>query len=116
MLWIDDCKVVALEGAIVRQPLGMIEIEPKTECFGSATCINDEKMHDRTIGGEKEITLTLKIEKSKDRKLWAKVFMLQKYKATEWAFPKKKKRGTKRRRRRWLKNARMNAQKRTGAI
>lgn len=34
------------------------------------------------------------------RKVWAKVFQMQKYKATEWIFPRKKKRGTARRRRR----------------
>ena len=34
------------------------------------------------------------------RKVWAKVFQMQRYKATEWIFPRKKKRGTARRRRR----------------
>ena len=74
-------------------------MEPKTEPIGSTTCVNEEKMHDRTISGEEELTLTFKIKKLKDRKLWAKVFMLPKWEATEWALPKKKKRGTMRRRR-----------------
>lgn len=34
------------------------------------------------------------------RKAWARIFQMQRYKATEWIFPRKKKRGTARRLRR----------------
>lgn len=34
------------------------------------------------------------------RKVWARIFQMPRYKATEWIFPRKKKRGTARRRRR----------------
>ena len=43
-----------------------------------------------------EILLNLNRE---NRKAWASIFQMQKYKATEWIFPRKKKRGTARRRR-----------------
>ena len=36
----------------------------------------------------------------KDKKTWGKIFQMPKYKVTEWAFPKKKKRGSIRRKRR----------------
>lgn len=44
-------------------------------------------------------TATLNLTRD-DRKVWAKILMLPKYKATEFIFPKKKKRGTVRRLRR----------------
>lgn len=44
-------------------------------------------------------TLTINLSKI-DKKVWAKIFQNQKYKVTEWMFPKKKKRGTARRIRR----------------
>lgn len=50
-----------------------------------------------TDGGS--ITATLNMTRD-DRKVWAKILMLPKYKKTEFMFPKKKKRGTARRRRR----------------
>ena len=50
-----------------------------------------------TDGGSTTATLNLTRD---DRKVWAKILMLPKYKATEFIFPKKKKRGTVRRLRR----------------
>lgn len=35
--------------------------------------------------------------KRKDMRIWGEIFQMQRYKVTEWLFPKKKKRGTKRR-------------------
>lgn len=48
-------------------------------------------------GDAVELLLDLNRE---SRKVWAKIFQMQRYKATEWIFPRKKKRGTARRRRR----------------
>lgn len=45
-----------------------------------------------------EITITIKIDR-KNKKVLAKILMMPKYIATEWMFPKKKKRGTARRKR-----------------
>lgn len=45
------------------------------------------------------LKITLELRK-KDKKTWAKIFQMPKYKVTEWAFPKKKKRGSIRRKRR----------------
>lgn len=45
-----------------------------------------------------EITMTIKLDR-KNKKVFAEIFMMPKYKATEWMFPKKKKRGTARRKR-----------------
>lgn len=50
-----------------------------------------------TDGGSTTVTLNMTRD---DRKVWAKILMLPKYKATEFIFPKKKKRGTVRRLRR----------------
>ena len=36
----------------------------------------------------------------RDKKTWGRIFQMPKYKVTEWMFPKKKKRGSKRRARR----------------
>lgn len=54
---------------------------------------------DITLRGNEVGTLTLDLQR-KDKKLWGKIFGFQKYKMTEWIFPKKKKRGTRRRKRR----------------
>lgn len=35
----------------------------------------------------------------KDKRIWSKIMMMPQYKATEWMFPRKKKRGTMRRKR-----------------
>ena len=46
-------------------------------------------------------TFELQLDLDRDgRKAWARIFQMQRYKATEWIFPRKKKRGTARRRRR----------------
>ena len=50
-----------------------------------------------TDGGEMTVSINLTRD---SRKTWAEIFMLPKYKKTEFMFPKKKKRGTARRRRR----------------
>lgn len=39
--------------------------------------------------------------KRKDKKIWAKILMMPQWKATEWIFPRKKKRRAKRRKR-WM--------------
>lgn len=58
---------------------------------------------------EHGLTLTFKFERNdkKNRRAWAKIFMLPRYRETEWTFQRKKRRGSMRRRRReqmkWLK-------------
>ena len=44
------------------------------------------------------ITMTLNLRR-KDKKVWGRILQMPKYKTTEWLFPKKKKRGSKRRKR-----------------
>ena len=56
-------------------------------------------MNDMTIKTNDEFSFTIKL-KGKDKKAWAKILMMPRYAVTEWMFPKKKKRGTMRRRRR----------------
>lgn len=56
-------------------------------------------MSDMTIKRNDEFSFTIEL-KRKDKKVWAKILMMPRYEATEWMFPKKKKRGTMRRRRR----------------
>ena len=46
------------------------------------------------------ITMTIKLDRE-SKKVFAEMFMMPKYLATEWMFPKKKKRGTKRRKKKW---------------
>ena len=53
----------------------------------------------KKLTGE-ELTFTFKWDNRKDRTAWSKIFMMPKWEATEFCFPKKKKRGTMRRRRR----------------
>lgn len=55
---------------------------------------------DITLRGNEVGTLTLDLRR-KDKKVWGEVFGMPQYKVTEWMFPKKKKRGTIRRKRRW---------------
>lgn len=45
----------------------------------------------------------------KDKKIWGKIFMMPKYRVTEWANPRKKKRGTMRRARRERRNEQATA-------
>lgn len=49
-----------------------------------------------SLTDKNELTLVLSLGR-KDKKMWGKVFQMPRYKVTEWMFPKKKKRGTKRR-------------------
>lgn len=44
------------------------------------------------------ITMTINLRR-KDKKVWGRILQMPKYKTTEWLFPKKKKRGSKRRKR-----------------
>lgn len=44
------------------------------------------------------ITMSLNLRR-KDKKVFGRIFEMPKYKVTEWMFPKKKKRGSKRRKR-----------------
>lgn len=44
------------------------------------------------------ITMSLNLRR-KDKIAWGRIFEMPKYKITEWLFPKKKKRGSKRRKR-----------------
>ena len=61
----------------------------------SASDIDEEVPHIRlTANDEFSVTLNLK---RKDKYIWGKIFRMQRYQVTEWIFPKKKKRGTKRR-------------------
>lgn len=39
--------------------------------------------------------------RKKDKKAWGNILQMPRYKVTEWMFPKKKKRGSIRRKRRW---------------
>lgn len=50
-------------------------------------------------GNDEGLTFTINLSKT-DKKVWAKIFQMQRYEVTEWMFPKKKKRGTARRIRR----------------
>lgn len=50
-------------------------------------------------GNDEGLTFTINLSKI-DKKVWAKIFQMQRYEVTEWMFPKKKKRGTARRLRR----------------
>lgn len=45
------------------------------------------------------ISMSLALRR-RDKKTWGRIFQMPKYKVTEWMFPKKKKRGSKRRARR----------------
>lgn len=49
---------------------------------------------------EDEFTFTIELSR-KNKKEWAKILMMPRWEETEWIFPKKKKRGTKRRKR-WM--------------
>lgn len=51
------------------------------------------------LGNDEGLTFTINLSKI-DKKVWAKLFQMQRYELTEWMFPKKKKRGTARRIRR----------------
>lgn len=51
------------------------------------------------LGNDEGLTLTFN-PRRRSKKVWAKIFQMQRYEATEWMFPKKKKRGTARRLRR----------------
>ncbi len=48
------------------------------------------------IADDTEFTMTVTLTK-KNKIIWAKMLNMPKYKMTEWIFPRKKKRGTKRR-------------------
>lgn len=48
------------------------------------------------IADDTGFTVTVTLTK-KDKKTWAKILNMPKYELTEWIFPRKKKRGTKRR-------------------
>ena len=49
-----------------------------------------------SIPRQETFTIKLKLNR-KDKRLWGKVFMMPRWKVTEWAFPQKKKRATRRR-------------------
>lgn len=54
------------------------------------------------IADDTGLTVTITLTK-KDKKAWAKILNMPKYKVTEWMFPRKKKRGTMKRERRLRK-------------
>ena len=56
------------------------------------------KYENMTIKQNDEFSFTIEL-KMKDKKVWGKILMMPRYAVTEWMFPKKKKRGTMRRRR-----------------
>lgn len=52
------------------------------------------------------ISMSLTLRR-RDKKTWGRIFQMPKYKVTEWMFPKKKKRGSKRRKRKenqWIRS------------
>lgn len=51
------------------------------------------------IKTDDEFSFTIEL-KLKNKKVWGMILMMPRYAVTEWMFPKKKKRGTMRRRRR----------------
>lgn len=57
------------------------------------------KYENMTLKTNDEFSFTIEL-KMKDKKVWGKILMMPRYAVTEWMFPKKKKRGTMRRRRR----------------
>lgn len=65
---------------------------------------DNEETHDvdfaKKLTGELLTFTFKKLDNRKDRTTWSKIFMMPKWEATEFCFPKKKKRGTMRRRRR----------------
>lgn len=46
-----------------------------------------------------ELSFSIEVDR-KSKKIWGRIFQMPQYKITEWRFPKKKKRGSKRRARR----------------
>lgn len=61
--------------------------------------ITDPQTHEPPlvhIADDTGLTATVTLTK-KDKIAWSKIFNMPKYKLTEWLFPRKKKRGTKRR-------------------
>ena len=84
----NEMQVVTLDGVTeiyeVKAELSVSDEEPYLEICGG-----------EGFSGSIELKLT-----RKDKKLWGKVFMMPKYKVTEWANPRKKKRGSMRRARR----------------
>ncbi len=62
----------------------------------------NEEVPKINFNSNKEYSFTINMERQ-SKKVWGKIFQMQKYKVTEWMFPKKKKRGTARRIRRMKK-------------
>lgn len=58
-----------------------------------------EEVSKINLGNDEGLTLTINLRRL-SKKVWAKIFQMQRYELTEWMFPKKKKRGTARRLRR----------------
>lgn len=56
----------------------------------------DEEVPKISFNNDEELSFTINLERQ-SKKVWGKIFQMQKYKITEWMFPKKKKRGTARR-------------------
>lgn len=54
---------------------------------------------------DQELSFSFELRR-KDKRIWAKILLMPRYKATEWIFPKKKKRGTMRRKRNDLNKSR----------
>ena len=56
----------------------------------------DEEVPEISFNNDEEHSFAIILERQ-SKKVWGRVFQMQKYKVTEWMFPKKKKRGTARR-------------------
>ena len=56
----------------------------------------DEEVPEISFNSDEELSFTINLER-RSKKVWGRIFQMQKYKVTEWMFPKKKKRGTARR-------------------
>lgn len=59
----------------------------------------DEEVPKISFNSDEELSFTINLERQ-SKKVFGRIFQMQKYKVTEWMFPKKKKRGTARRIRR----------------
>lgn len=55
-----------------------------------------EEVPEISLINDEELSFTINL-KRQSKKAWGRIFQMQKYKVTEWMFPKKKKRGTARR-------------------
>lgn len=83
-------------------PIGEVtEVTEVTELM--PTVIDPYAPDIRLSGGDRSFSLDID---RLDKRIWSKILLMPRYKATEWIFPKKKKRGTMRRKRNELNKSR----------